>query len=181
MGLRNIHHSRWLAVLIVLVVIGVGLYTYGVDWTSLRIAWYRIRLLSDDPEVGIAQVDRLAALGDRGTRHLTWWCVLHDVDEVQVAAITVLRDRREMSACPALIRALDDNAPSVRDAANEALEHLSGESMGFNPYAAWANRRDEVRRWEEWWATRRFSRPVAGPVRSPAPAGDVASDAGRQD
>jgi len=147
---RHIHHSRWFATLIALVVIVVGLRVYGVDSISLRITWYRLRLLSDCTETCLTQVDRLAALGDRGTRHLTW-CVGHDLDDVQVAAIDILRDRKVKRACPVLIRALDDGTLKVRAAANEALEEISGESVGFSPYLGWNNRRNEVRRWQDWW------------------------------
>jgi len=180
MDAGRIKHSRRLAVVIVLIVLVLGLYVSGIDGVSLKIAWYRLRLLSESPEVGCTQVQRLAALGDRGTRHLMWWGVLHDIDAVQVAAIRVFDDRHSLEAVPALIRALDDNSWVVRDAANSALEHISGESMDFNPYAAWANRRNEVRLWEEWWAARQqdiTATPTVEPDEAAGAREDVASDA----
>ena len=155
MDQRRIRHSRMLATLIVLGVIIAGLRVCGVDEISLRIAWHRMRLLSDNPQVGVAQVEALAALGDRGTPHLIW-CVTHDVDAVQLAAIKVLRERKVTRASPALIRALDDGNAAVRQAANDALEAISGKNFGYNAYNAWANRRNEVREWQDWWATQRF-------------------------
>jgi hypothetical protein len=160
MDARRIHHSRRFAVLIILVLIGVALYALGFDLTSVQIAWHRVRLLSSSPETGVAQVEALAGLGDRGTPHLIW-CVGHDVDQVQIAAIKVLADRKAMKASPALIRALDDAAAAVRTAANDALITLSGQDVGYNPHASWANRRDQVRAWEDWWQGRRFSEPLS--------------------
>ena len=161
---RHIHHSRWFAALIALVVIVVGLRVYGVDSISLQIAWYRLRLLSDRTETCLTQVNRLAALGDRGTRHLMW-CVGHDLDDVQVAAIDILRDRKVKRACPALIRALDDGRQRVRAAANEGLEEISGESVGFNPYLGWNNRRNEVSQWQDWWLSQKGGLPPSSASR----------------
>lgn len=164
MNLRKVHHSRWIVVLVLTALLVIGLRAYGIDGVSVRIAWYRLRLLSGNPATGVAQIENLAALGDRGTRHLMWWGVLHDLDPVQLAAIQVLHDRGEMAACPAFIRALDDGSPAVRAAANDALMALSGQDVGFNPYAAWANRRNEVRMWQEWWEGRRFDAPAESPM-----------------
>ena len=150
MDRRHLHHSRTLAGLIAVGLIVLGLRLYGIDTVSLRIAWYRIRLLSERPETCLKQVKRLAALGDRGTPHLIY-CIGHRLNEVQLAAIDIIRERGVRRAVPALIRALDDDSPEVRAAANEALEEISGISVGFNPYLSWANRRGMVRQWQEWW------------------------------
>ncbi len=56
---------------------------------------------------------------------------------------------------PLLVRALDDEAFEVRAGAADALERVTGATLGFRPDGSPEDRSAATNRWEEWWMARR--------------------------
>lgn len=69
----------------------------------------------------------------------------------------------DASAVPKLIEQLDSDDPAVRMLAIGALERLTGDRRGYNPYAPWPERRRAADAWAEAW--RRGELPRATPDR----------------
>ncbi len=58
---------------------------------------------------------------------------------------------------PPLVEQLDNDDPAVRLFAISALERITGERLGYNPYADEAGRRAAVEAWVDAVKTRRFA------------------------
>lgn len=79
--------------------------------------------------------------------------VLRDPDLfVRMAACRVLGELRAVRAIPALIDALEDAEPSVREQAIAALRAASGQDLRFDPSAAPGERAKRVAEWRAWWS-----------------------------
>ncbi|MEQ9617443.1 MAG: HEAT repeat domain-containing protein [Phycisphaerales bacterium] len=58
-------------------------------------------------------------------------------------------------AVPGLISLLDSRDPGLRLIAAEALERITGETMGYDATAPILEREAAIDRWVDWWRTRR--------------------------
>jgi len=63
-------------------------------------------------------------------------------------------------AIPGLISMLDSRDPAVRLIAAEALERITGKTMGYDSSAADIERDAAVDRWAAWWESRTGGDPV---------------------
>lgn len=71
---------------------------------------------------------------------------------VRMAAARVLGEKlRAREAVPALIEALDDTEPAVRESAWIALRAITGKDLKFDSSAPEAERSKRVKAWSEWW------------------------------
>jgi hypothetical protein len=80
---------------------------------------------------------------------------------VRLAAARVLGDLGNTSAVPALIDALEDGEPSVRETAVLSLRRLTKREFDFDPNAREADRERRIRDWRKWWE--RSSEATAAP------------------
>jgi len=64
------------------------------------------------------------------------------------------RDRKNI---PVLVEQLDSDDPAVRVFAINALERITGERLGYNPYADEATRRSAIDAWADAVKTKRFA------------------------
>lgn len=58
---------------------------------------------------------------------------------------------------PELVEQLDDDDPAVRLFAINALERITGQRLGYNPYADEGGRRDAIEAWVDAVKSRRFA------------------------
>lgn len=72
-------------------------------------------------------------------------------------AIQHAGDQHRTEDIPQLIAALDSDDPAVRLFAIEALERITGERLGYVPYAPPHERRAAVDRWVEAYEAGRFA------------------------
>jgi hypothetical protein len=84
-------------------------------------------------------------------------------------AVRLLQQAGDARSVTLLLQALGDANGWVRESAVEALRGLTGQDFGFEPFALGCERRQPVRRWQEWWQANRLSFAAAGA------AGDVES------
>jgi len=71
---------------------------------------------------------------------------------VRMAAARVLGEKlRARAAVPALIEALEDTEPAVRESAWIALRAITGKDLKFDSSAPEAERSKRVKAWSEWW------------------------------
>lgn len=68
----------------------------------------------------------------------------------RAAAVAEAASEKDVSAIPDLIAALDDGDPVVRSWAIRALEEITGETLGYDPFAAQGVRDEAVGRWVRW-------------------------------
>ncbi|MBI1338534.1 MAG: hypothetical protein GC164_16445 [Phycisphaera sp.] len=67
----------------------------------------------------------------------------------QLYAITRAGQTRDRSAVPELVPLLDSDDPAVRMMSIEALECITGQRLGYNPYGTWSERREATEQWQE--------------------------------
>ena len=108
------------------------------------------RIFDEDPgvrRIALRGAGALLAHGDAGTPiRLGLERLLSRKDEPELRkmrAIEALVELRVFRSVPALIRALDDPAETVRQAVAEGLAALTRQSFG-----------NDRRRWDDWWATK---------------------------
>jgi len=58
---------------------------------------------------------------------------------------------KDLSATPALLEALRDEDPGVREKADLALQWISVEKMGFEPKGLPLAREAAIEKWKKWW------------------------------
>ena len=69
----------------------------------------------------------------------------NNIPAIQEAART-----NDHNAIPAIVRQLDSDDPAVRFYAIEALQKLTGQTLGYQFYDDANLRKDEVARWRRW-------------------------------
>lgn len=108
------------------------------------------QLASTDASVRWAAVDELLRSGDQYVvPHLL--PMLEDPDAfVRRLCATGLGNLGAESACGALVTALEDEQPIVRQAAYRSLVKLSGQNFVFDAQASKAKRRVQVKKWKDW-------------------------------
>lgn len=74
----------------------------------------------------------------------------YDPAERALAAVETHNDR-DYRDIPELIEQLDSSDPAVRMFAAEALQALTGETLGYQFSDPELDRRDATDRWEAWW------------------------------
>jgi hypothetical protein len=57
----------------------------------------------------------------------------------------------DRASIPRLIEMLDSDDPAVRVMSIGVLEDMTGQDLGFDPYAEAPRRREAVERWEAWY------------------------------
>lgn len=67
-----------------------------------------------------------------------------------IPAIQEAAREKDYKAIPQLVRQLDNDDPAVRFYAIEALQQLTGQTLGYQFYDDAAERRPAVRRWQQW-------------------------------
>jgi len=72
-------------------------------------------------------------------------------------AIRRAGEQRDLTAMPRLVEQLDHDDPAVRVTAILALERMTGERLGYNPYANTEERAHAVDRWEQAVREGRFT------------------------
>lgn len=111
-------------------------------------AWVAVLLaVRDDRDATVRQAARLECLAGR-TDFLDVAAKLLREDEdptFRADLLLLLRDRRRDDELPLLLSALRDPHPRVATAAAEALEAVTGESLGYEP-EAWVKRLEEKAR-----------------------------------
>lgn len=70
---------------------------------------------------------------------------------VRMCAARVLADLGTLQGVPALIDALEDGEPTVRESAWNALRTLTGKDFKFDPQGNEADRTKKIKLWREWW------------------------------
>jgi len=70
---------------------------------------------------------------------------------VRMGVARALADLGNPMAVPALIGALEDPEPPVREAAVVALRQLTGRSFRYDPAASESDRARKVESWQRWW------------------------------
>jgi hypothetical protein len=70
---------------------------------------------------------------------------------VRMCAARVLADLGTLQGVPALIDALEDSEPPVRESAWNALRTLTGKDFKYDPQGSEADRAKKVKLWREWW------------------------------
>jgi len=75
---------------------------------------------------------------------------LHSDDPAaKLYAIRKAGAQRDTSAVPDLVELLDHDDPAVRIMSIQALERITGERKGYEPYASRAAREPAITRWEQ--------------------------------
>lgn len=74
-------------------------------------------------------------------------------------AIQRAGEERDASAVPSLVESLDSDDPAVRMFAVQSLERITGERLGYNPYASVTDRDAAVERWVAAVKTGAFEPP----------------------
>jgi len=83
---------------------------------------------------------------------------------VRMAAARVLGEKlRAREAVPALIEALDDTEPAVRESAWIALRAITGKDFKFDSSAPEAERSKRVKAWSDWWKKEGDGEPAKVP------------------
>jgi hypothetical protein len=78
--------------------------------------------------------------------------MLRDSDTfVRMVAARIFGDAKTVDAVAALIDALEDVEPSVREAALVALRNITARDHGFDPLGSEADRAKKVKAWRDWW------------------------------
>jgi hypothetical protein len=119
------------------------------EWMAL------VRMLQDpSPTERWSAVDGLGKVLETGESavvpHLL--PMLKDSDTfVRMVAARILGDGKVNAAVGALIDALEDVEPSVREAALVALRDITGRDQGYDPLAAENERAKKVKLWRDWW------------------------------
>jgi hypothetical protein len=72
-----------------------------------------------------------------------------DNPAAKLYAVRKAGEAGDKSAIPKLVEALDNDDPAVRMMAIHALEKITGERLGFNPYGSVNERRECVDAWEQ--------------------------------
>jgi hypothetical protein len=73
-----------------------------------------------------------------------------DSAPIAIPAIKAAAKDDNRRAIPRLIEFLDSHDPAIRFAAISALQHLTGEDLGYRYYACESDRRASVARWNQW-------------------------------
>lgn len=66
------------------------------------------------------------------------------------AAIIKAVESHDTSAVPDLVRMLDSDDPATRLLAINALERITGQTLGYDDSAPERDRREAVERWQKW-------------------------------
>lgn len=108
-------------------------------------------LADSNPSIRWEAVDELGRTKDPAViPHLT--PLLKDADLfVRMCAARVLAELGTLQGVPALIDALEDAEPTVRESAWNALRTLTGKDFKFDPQGNEADRSKKVKLWREWW------------------------------
>jgi hypothetical protein len=112
--------------------------------------------------VGVVLLAGCAPPASRGTLD-------SDNPAAKLYAIRAAGDAGDRSAVPKLVESLDNDDPAIRMMAISALERLTGERLGYNPYAGPAERRQAVEAWDQAVRKGRFSE---GAATKPGPDGN---------
>jgi HEAT repeat protein len=67
-----------------------------------------------------------------------------------IPAIKQAADRNDRTAIPRLIEDLNDPDSAIRFAAIQALEKMTGQTLGYRYYDDEVQRRPAVQRWRQW-------------------------------
>jgi hypothetical protein len=67
-----------------------------------------------------------------------------------IPAIKAAADAKDRKAIPRLIADLEDNDPAIRFAAINALQRITGQTLGYQYYDDEDRRKPAVERWRQW-------------------------------
>jgi len=116
-------------------------------------AWHALlpNLADANPSTRWEAVDELGRAKDPAViQHVL--PLLRDSDLfVRMCAARVLADLGTLQGVPALLDALEDSEPTVRESAWNALRTLTGKDFKFDPQGNEADRAKKVKAWREWW------------------------------
>ncbi|MBM3977094.1 MAG: hypothetical protein FJ299_08905 [Planctomycetes bacterium] len=119
------------------------------EWMGL------VRLLGDpSPTERWSAVDGLGRVLAEGEAAVVPYLLpmLDDSDTfVRMVAARIFGDARTVAAVDALIDALEDGEPSVREAALVALRSITARDHGFDPLGSDVDRAKKVKAWRDWW------------------------------
>lgn len=90
-----------------------------------------------------------------------------DNPAARLYAIEQAGETRDRTAIPQLVAQLDSDDATIRLWSIHALERITGERLGYNPYVDAASRRPAVEAWEQAVKDQRFARPDAGATAAP--------------
>jgi tetratricopeptide (TPR) repeat protein len=104
----------------------------------------------------ITTLERISPLFEESRKELILQNIkrlLHSQNpNIRRSAARFLGEWGDISAIPALIKALGDKNREVRFFSSESLKVLTGQDFGFNPNDTEENRKKSIKRWQEWWA-----------------------------
>jgi HEAT repeat protein len=104
-----------------------------------------------DDALKISSAQRLSIFRDPVAAPALAHCLASAAREARVAAAMSLAACGTRESVPALLAALDDTDPLVRQAAAVALENLTGHIESLATFAAPADRAPQVERWHAWF------------------------------
>ncbi|MEM7204400.1 MAG: HEAT repeat domain-containing protein [Planctomycetota bacterium] len=113
------------------------------------------RLTDPDPGTRFEAVDKLIQSAHPATLEPLLGCATDADLFVRRLTIEGLRHFRQPPAVEALIAALSDDERIVRHAAFESLRKLTGADIEYDAEARVDQRRNAIRRWQQWWDTHR--------------------------
>lgn len=70
--------------------------------------------------------------------------------QARAAAVAEAVTERDRESIPDLIEALDDSDPVIRSWAIRGLEEMTGQTLGYDPFAPQGLRDEAVARWVAW-------------------------------
>lgn len=114
-----------------------------------------LRALGDD-DAGVVRVASEALGRHRNAETLP--LIFQALEEGRVRQVrwgSVLKPPKpfDRDQVPYLVRRLTDERPEIRISAAIALNRITGQDFGFDPFATEAERRRAVMRWESWWSS----------------------------
>jgi hypothetical protein len=84
---------------------------------------------------------------------------------VSIPGIKIAADRKDLSAAPQLVKALESDDPAIRFYAIEALIKITGgERFGYEYYYDEEQRKPSITQWQEWLKSQQ---PPAAPPTGP--------------
>lgn len=125
----------------------------GPNGASAPPAWTKLLVGLDSPNADERwmAVDELGQTGDPEVAGALVRMLQDEDTFVRMATARILGDLAAPVGIPALIGALEDAEPAVREASLVGLQAITGRTLDFDPHAGPADRAKRVKAWQKWW------------------------------
>ncbi len=104
----------------------------------------------------------------------------HRDPQIRLQAVVQVTEAGDPASVPDLLRRLDDDDDAVRYYAHIGVKRLTGQDLGFRPYAARAERAAAVRRWWTWYEQHSAASTASAPPPGDAPVRGTPEPGGTQ-